>query len=279
MGDFIASWPLFHDAYIGGILASALLALLGIQLVARDQIFFGAAIAQASTFGISVALVTAAWHPFGIHLHHFSWYPPLCAAICAVAAAVGIECVTRREIREAATAFVFLTASAGALVLLTNSPHGMEEVQHLLASSLLGATARDGLILGILLTSTSIFLLLHGDRLLLIAIDPGTADAAGLGVRRWSLGFVIWCALCVGMAIRMAGLLFTFGNLLLPTLAARQVVRDMRPLFWIAPLMAAGSTLAGAALAHTLDVPPAQMGVLLQGVLIAILWALGRLRQ
>ena len=54
---FLASWALFSQAYMTAWLIALLLSLIGVLVVARDQIFLGAAISQAATLGIAVALV------------------------------------------------------------------------------------------------------------------------------------------------------------------------------------------------------------------------------
>ncbi|HMP74985.1 MAG TPA: iron chelate uptake ABC transporter family permease subunit [Kiritimatiellia bacterium] len=273
IGDFLASWPLFQHAYLGGWMLAILLALLGVQLVARDQIFFGAAVAQASTLGIAIALVTAAWHPFGWHLHHTEWYPRLWAVACSVLAAMSIEFAAgRRESREAVTGFIFIFASAAAMVLVARSPFGLDEVQRLLASSLIGATALDVRMLSILLAATVLLIAMHRNRLLLLAIDPACAAAAGVRVRAWSIALAAWFAIVTGLSIRTAGLLYTFGCLILPVLAAKQLAREMRTLFWLAPLLGLGCAILAFLCAHTWDYPSAQLAALFQGALLALLW-------
>ena len=54
---FLASWALFSHAYITAWLIGILLSLVGVLVVARDQIFLGAAVSQAATLGIAVAMV------------------------------------------------------------------------------------------------------------------------------------------------------------------------------------------------------------------------------
>ena len=56
IGRFLESWPLFHNAYLGGWLIGVLLATLGVLVVARDQIFIGAAISQASPSTTSASM-------------------------------------------------------------------------------------------------------------------------------------------------------------------------------------------------------------------------------
>ena len=59
--EFVASWALFHNTYLVGWLIGLLLALIGVLVVARDQIFIGAAVSQASTLGIALALGLGTW--------------------------------------------------------------------------------------------------------------------------------------------------------------------------------------------------------------------------
>ncbi len=54
--SFLASWDLFRDTYLVGWLLAVLLSLLGVFVVARDQVFLGAAVTQASTLGVALAL-------------------------------------------------------------------------------------------------------------------------------------------------------------------------------------------------------------------------------
>ena len=53
---FVDSWGLFADTYLAGWAVAVLLSLVGVWVVARDQIFLGAAVSQASTLGTAVAI-------------------------------------------------------------------------------------------------------------------------------------------------------------------------------------------------------------------------------
>jgi hypothetical protein len=61
IAEFLSSWPLFHNAYLSGWLISVLLALIGVLVVARDQIFLGATVPQASALGIAVGMMFGSW--------------------------------------------------------------------------------------------------------------------------------------------------------------------------------------------------------------------------
>ena len=55
-GDFAETWPLLWHGWIAGWLIAVTLALPGVLVVAREQIFIGAAVAQASTVGVAAGM-------------------------------------------------------------------------------------------------------------------------------------------------------------------------------------------------------------------------------
>jgi zinc transport system permease protein len=58
-------------------------------------------------------------------------------------------------------------------------------------------------------------------------------------------------------------MLYTFGCLVLPALVAKNVCREVRPMFVVAPVIAVGVATVGFVLANHYDDPPAQMTVAL----------------
>lgn len=275
IAEFIASWDLFRNVYLAGSLMAVLLALVGVQVVARNQIFLGAAAAQASTLGVAVALITSyAWHPFGLHLHHGSWYASLLAAIFSILASLLIARAGERsrETHESVAGWVFLACGSSSILLVTRSPHGLDEIQRLISSSLIGATGADVAWLAFCVVVTATLTLVRRDQLVLLATDPLMAAAVGLRVRRWTFGIALWIGLVVGLSIRGAGLLYAFGCLVLPALAARLLCREIRPMYGTAAGFALVTALVAFVLAHAWDFPPAQLTVALQALLVGLLW-------
>ena len=74
-------------------------------------------------------------------------------------------------------------------------------------------------------------------------------------------------------------MLYTFGCLVLPALVAKNLCREVRPMFIVSPLVALGTGAAGFVLANHYDYPPAQMTVALLSLLLTIAWLLRRLRH
>lgn len=276
---FVASWPLFHTTYLAGAAIAGLLALVGVFVVARDQLFVGAAMAQASTLGIAICLWlsgTAA----GAALPGLE--SPAVAASAAVLASVATALACVRASRdgeagaESRTAWIFLAAASLPVLLLAHSAHGLEEVHRLMFSTLLGATDADVARLAALGLATALALARWHAPLRLFAMDPEMAAAVGLPVRWLARGIALWLGIAVGLSIQSAGLIYTFGCLVLPALAAKNASRELGPVLWRAPLLAVAVAAVAFVVANAWDLPPAHATVTGLGAVVAASWLLRR---
>jgi ABC-type Mn2+/Zn2+ transport system permease subunit len=100
----------------------------------------------------------------------------------------------------------------------------------------------------------------------------------GLRGRAWHAALAVWLGLVVGLSIRVSGTLYTFGCLVLPALAAKHVVRDVRTLMVVAPLVALLAAVSGFVLANHADTPPAHATVALLCAFLALAWIRARTR-
>jgi ABC-type Mn2+/Zn2+ transport system permease subunit len=277
IGEFVASWPLFQHAYLAGWLIGVLLALVGVVVVARSQIFIGAAVAQASTLGIALGM-WASTHIGGEALSgdHAHGVLSLIGIAVAVLAAVFTAGAGEGGAREAATGWVFLAAASLSIIVLSHSPHGLEEIHHLVSSSIIGATAADVWLFGLLLVASAVAVAALRDRLILFAIDPAMAAAVGMRTAAWNTALAVWMGLTVGAAMRSAGLLYSFGSLVLPAIAAASLCRETRSLFVVAPLLALLAGVVGFVIANHTDDPPGQRAVVVQAAIVVVAWLVRR---
>jgi len=279
--EFIASWELFQTTYLAGWLIAGVLSLVGVWVVARDQIFLGIAVSQASTLGIAGALWLGG---LGVAAGTEWVRSELVAASLAVAASIATALLTSREggagreSAEAVTGWVYLLAASLPVVLLAKSPHGLEEIHQLVFSTILGASEIDLWIFAGLAAATAAAVLLFGERLLLFAMDPDMAAALGVRRRLWNAVIAVWLGLAVGLSIRVAGTLYSFGCLVLPALVAKNVSREIRPLALRAPAVALAAAVVGFVLAHAWDTPPAHTTVTLLCGALLLAWGVRRVR-
>jgi ABC-type Mn2+/Zn2+ transport system permease subunit len=279
IGEFLASWDLFHHTYLAGWLIAVLLPLVGVVVVARNQIFIGAAVSQASTLGIALGMVVGDRFGGG----ELAWlrtdgFLSAAAVACSLVAALVTTGTGENgtEDHEALTGWVFLFSASAAILVVAHSPHGLEEIHRLVASSIIGATRADLWTFGILAALTVAAVVRLHRPLLLFAMDPAMAAAVGMPVRAWAVATSLWLGLVTGLAIRASGILYSFGCLVLPALLARSVCREVRPMLVVAPAAGLATAAAGFVLANHYDFPPGQMTVALLCGLLALVWTVGR---
>ena len=126
IADFVASWPLFADTYLAAWLIAGLLSLVGVWVVARDQIFLGAAVSQASTLGTAVALFLqgmASSHALESDALTF-----LFAVLASISAALITSHARGRkggESPEAITGWVFLVGGSVPVIMMAQETTDM----------------------------------------------------------------------------------------------------------------------------------------------------------
>ncbi len=277
--SFLSSWPLFYQSYLTGWLISLLLSIIGVLVVARDQIFIGAAVSQASTLGIALIM----WASVVFRLEQFSWFQSdvflsAMAVIFSILAAsiTGRGGETGKESHEAITGWVFLISASLSILIVSHSPHGLEEIHRLLSSSIIGATTSDIWSFSLLTLLTVFLILLFYRKILLFTLDPSMASAIGMKMKVWSLATSAWLGLAVGLSIRASGMLYTFGCLVLPALVAKNLCREVRHMFFVAPVVAILVGITGFVLANSYDYPPGQMTVTLFCFLLVLVWIFRR---
>jgi ABC-type Mn2+/Zn2+ transport system permease subunit len=276
--EFIHSWHLFGNAYLVGWLIGAMLSIVGVLVVARDQIFMGAALSQASTLAIAAAMwagtIGPAWMQGDVFL-----------SAVAVATSAGAAVLTsrgsghRRESRESVTGWLFLLGASGSIVVVALSPHGLEEVRRLLDTSILGATRSEVGVFAVAAATTAVLIAIWRRALLLWVMDPATAAALGIRVGLMEVIGLAWLGLCVGMSIRVAGMLYTFGLLVLPALIAKSLVREVKSMFFVSPAVALIGSGIAFVVANQYELPTGQLTVALLAILLPVAWGVKRLRR
>ncbi len=271
--EFLESWSLFGKPYALTLLASAVLAIVGVVTAARRQVFMAAAVAQASTFGYALfALLAGAT---ATQLGGDIGRDAVVIASAVAAALVTMLQPTRdtqggRLDGDERTAAVFIAAGAGAILVLANAPAGMEQFRRMQTSSVIGATMMDVLLFASVLLALAVLIACFSRPLILMLADPVMASAVGLRVALWNVVIAVIAGLCVGLAVRSTGMLFAFGCLALPVMIAKQFCGEVRSLFWVSPLLASAFALVGLWLSYAADLPPGQVVVALLCVVLVI---------
>jgi ABC-type Mn2+/Zn2+ transport system permease subunit len=181
-----------------------------------------------------------------------------------------------KESHEAITGWVFLISASLSILIVSHSPHGLEEIHRLLSSSIIGATVIDIWTFSTLTLLTAALLIFLHRKILLFTLDPSMAVAVGMKISHWNLMIAAWLGLAIGLSIRASGMLYTFGCLVLPAVVAKNLCRKVRSMFFVSPAVAIGTGAMGFILAHYYDYPPAQLTVALFCFFLVIAWLLRR---
>src|SRR5436305_6181721 len=177
MSDILAlmKWPL-----IASLILPWLLVYLGLHIVQRGVIFVDLALAQMAAFGTCVSMLV------GYDVHDWQSYA-FSLGFTFVGAVVLTFTRTRRQRvpQEALIGIVYVVAAAAAILALSKSPGGNEELQRSLVGELLVVKPSDVLKTFGLFLVIGIFHLLFRKKFLAISADPEQAAAFGLKVRWW----------------------------------------------------------------------------------------------
>ncbi len=266
-----STWSLFFDVIVTGTLLACVLPFLGTLLLLRRELFLGAAVAQSGSLGIA-AVLALSFDDGGAHGVSGPGWPLLGGMGAAMAAGVVAmrSGAMRNNSLQAGAAWLFLFGGSAAMVLLAGAPHGMQTVQQVMLSSLLGATRFDAVVALVLLSGTIIVFVAFGRPLLLWAMDPVTAKVHGWPVN--TIDLLVGAAIggVLGFSIHATGLPFTFGATVLPVLAARELARSLRGVLVLAPLLSGAMFLVAWWWADVADLPPGQCAVVLLAVVVVL---------
>ena len=289
--EFEESYEFFPEIYQSGFLIAILLSIVGVLVVARNQIFIGAAITQTSTFGISIALSIVGLEAMSDSTGQARQdlilrYSIIAATICTIWAFVDksffsslfqklkIPVSPSKEsagkTKEDITGWLFLLSSAGAIVLVSNTPLGMEEIKKITLSSIIGAEASDVGFLAYLLTLILILTTPFINAIVLTFTDRNYAMSLRIPVTVIEFIFALLMGVILGTTLKISGTLYTFGCLILPVLVASNLCKNTRLLFILSPIIASTSAFLGFALGNYYNIPQAQLTIFLMCLLLPL---------
>ena len=254
-------WALLCCLVLGGIHG-----YLGFHVVRRGVLFVDLAMAQTAALGAAIGTV--------IGLEHGTPGGYAISALFALGAAAGFALIRSQRVhQEAIVAVGYALAMAATFVVLERSPHGAEEVKHLLVGQLLTVDPRNVFFTAGLYLGAGLLLgRFHGR---ILAVTDGRAPH---GTRTAELLFYGVFALVVTSSVHLVGVLLVFALLVIPSISALLLSeRPGRALAWGWALSSVGC-FAGLQAAFHLDLPAAPVVVLTLGVplFIAALMRPGR---
>ena len=225
-------WP----AFLAGLLVLSTHVPLGHEVLRRGIIFLDLAIAQVAAFGLVVA------GSLGFEMHGGE-DAIMAQAIAILAAVTGAMALYRLRglspvIQEALIGALFVLASTGSILLLSDSAHGGEQLKALLVGQILWVKPVDLLPIGVIYA-------------LILFCWFGLRKSLG----EWI--FYPLFAVAITLSTQLVGVYLVFASLIIPALAANGLRRPLRAAY----ALGAMAYLLGLLLSVIFDVPSGAMVV------------------
>jgi zinc/manganese transport system permease protein len=211
---------------------------LGIHVIARKVIFVDLALAQIAALGATYAL-TLGYDPYGdsFRVSLFS----LAFTFVGAAAFAVARMRKERVPQEAFIGIIYAAASAAAILILSKSATGGEELKHMLVGDVLLVSFPTVVHMALLYGSIGIFHAIFRKKFLAISIDPEAAEAAGLNIRFWDTLFYMSFGVVIAKSVAIVGVLLVFSYLVVPAVIAQMwsnTVRGKLLLGWLIAILA-----------------------------------------
>ena len=267
---FLADWELFQHSYMSAFLLAAALPLSGILVVGKKQEFMGANVAKGSIFTLALIYLiqTSGQEVTG------GWLSFLLMSFCG---AVVVYISFLSGALPYFQAGLFLSFVALTTLALSHSPQGSDVISQYSNSSLIGAMPLDSsLSLGLLILGVLVYFAtrraLHS-----FILEPEVFEFY-YPIHLYYLIWSFWIGATVACALKIGGLLLSFGLLVLPVIIGMNLVSSLAKLPFLCSFLGLVTTLVGAVIAAGYDLPYGAMSIaLLSGLSVAaILW--GRLK-
>lgn len=244
MSGTLELWGQFPLAIVAGLLVGATCAVLGTLVILKRAVFMGIVLSEVAICGIALSVVAG--------------FPPLVGSVGLTLGSVGLLAYPYEQSRiprDTVLGLMFVLATAGALLLVSNSGVGMLEIKSLMYGDLILAHKQDLHVLlwtlGPVLAGTLAFLrpLFHS------FLDRDAARVLGIWVPMWEALFFIGLGLAVAVAAQIAGAVLVFAYLAAPPATALLLSRRLPVVLTLAIAFSAVATLLGLFLSFQQDWP------------------------
>lgn len=238
--------------FVACLVLNAMLAYLGVHIIAREVIFVDLSLAQMAALGATCALlfhfatdsVTAYLFALG--------FTTLGALIFAL---TRTDPRKRRVPQEAIIGIVYVVATAAAILVADRAPAGAETIKESLVGTILWVTWADILKLTLAYAAIGALHYLLRERFLTISLNEEEAVRRGWRIRWWDFVFYLSFGVVITLAVPIAGVLLVFTFLVVPAVIAFLFSRKTTVLISTSWASAAVASALGITLSFRYDLP------------------------
>ena len=247
------------------VLLPWLLVYLGLHVVQRGIIFIDIAMAQMASLGICVAVLLQ-FEP-----DSFAAYA---IGLCVTLLGAAIFAVTGKRAsripQEAIIGISYVIAAAAAVLLLSRSAHGNEEIRNMLVGDVTVVSATEVWKCFIVFVVIGAIHFALRKTFLLVSFQRDEAKRRGLRVAWWDFLFYATFGVVVTVFVRVAGVLLVFSYLIAPAVCAVSLARSIPARLLIGWGVSLVGGIAGLAFSYWWDLPSGAAIVCTLGALLVL---------
>jgi zinc/manganese transport system permease protein len=176
----------------------------------------------------------------------------------------------QRVPQEALIGIVYVVAAAAAILALSKSAGGNEELQRTLVGELLVVKPIEVMKTFGFFVGVGIFHFVFRKKFLAISADANAAAASGLNVRWWDFVFYILFGLVVTSFVHIGGVLLVFTYLVVPAVCATYLVKRIGAKFAVGWIIATVSSIVSLFITVQGDLPVGAAIVCVLGLVLVI---------
>jgi zinc transport system permease protein len=255
----LLGYRFFQNALLGGVIAAAACAAVGLFLVLKKEAMIGDGIAHTAFGGIALGLL------LGVN-------PLLGALGVSVLAVLAISYMRRRNVAPSDSAIAVMLALGFAFGLIVISVvHGFNvELFSYLFGSILTIDEVDLLFVSLLGVVVLLFLGFFRRELLAMVFDEDDSRVMGVPTNALSVAFDLLVAATIVLSIKVIGTVLVVALLVLPGLSALQLNLSFRKTILTAVGFSIASTVLGILFSAAFDVATSGL-IVLAAVLLFLL--------
>jgi zinc/manganese transport system permease protein len=214
MSHFLES---MQRPFVACLLLAGILVYLGIHVLSRKVIFVDLALAQIAALG-SVWGALLGWD-----IQTDPWQIKAFSLAFTLFGAAVFTLTRMRDERvphEALIGITYAVALGATMLASAHLAHGAEEVNELLAGSILFVSREAILVAAAVFAAIGLFHWRFRRQFFQISLDPAGAEAQGVSLRLWDFLFYASLGFAVTSAVSIAGVLLVFSYLVIPAVVA-----------------------------------------------------------
>ena len=258
-------WEIMFWPIAASVLLPWLLVYLGLHVIQRGIIFVDIAMAQMASLGICIAVLLQ-FEPESLPAYAIGLGVTLLGA--ALFAATGKR--AKRVPQEAIIGITYVIAAAAAVLLLSRSAHGNEEIRNMLIGDITVVGSSEVWKCFAVFAAVGVFHFVLRKKFLMVSFRRDDAIRDGMRVAWWDFLFYATFGLVVTVFVRIAGVLLVFSYLIAPAVCAVSLARSITSRLLVGWIVSLVGGIAGLYLSYRWDLPSGAAIVCTLGALLAL---------